>query len=415
MTKTFSKVLIGLFLASAPQAFAQSVTFTYGYSGLPIPIFSDAANIISVANVFVPRAVQIQKVTVQVQISYPNSGDLKLYLYSPQLTRTILLQNDCGVANVDTTFDDAAGSQWKSFCPVEAGRGPFQPDQPLSNFNSDYSSYGTWQLAVVNDQSNSRTGFLNTFNLTITGINETGPVTNAQATVNAASYTGAGTVAPGELISIYGVGLGPVTPLSAPSGTSLPLTLGGAQVSFNGVLAPIAYASQFRIDVQAPFSLSPGTNATVQVSNQSISGSPFQLNVVDTVPGVYTAGSAGLGYLSAVNQDGSLNGPQGLVTKPAPKGSYVTLYASGLGAINPPLKEGTVPPTTGVVSKVTGPTSVLIGGVQTTILFAGAAPGLPGVYQVNIQIPAGAASGSQEFVFYQNGKASQKGAYIAIQ
>lgn len=415
MTTKLRKIAVGFFLLATSQAFAQSVTFTYGYSGLPVPIFTDAANIISIANVFVPRAIQIQKVTVQVQISYPNSGDLKLYLYSPQLTRTILLQNDCGVANIDTTFDDSASSQWKAFCPVEAGRGPFQPDQPLSNFNSDFSSYGTWQLAVVNDQSDSRTGWLNTFALTFTGVSETGPVTTAQAAVNAASYTGGGTVAPGELVSIYGVGLGPVTPVSAPSGIALPVTLGGTQVMFNGALVPIAYSSQFRTDVQVPFGLAPGTNAAVQVSNNSVQGSTVQLSVVDTVPGVYTVGGAGLGYLSAINQDGSLNGPQGVVTKPAPKGSYVTLYASGLGAISPTLKEGTVPPTTGVVSKVTGPTSVLIGGVPATVSFAGAAPGLPGIYQVNIQIPAGAASGAQEFVLYQNGKSSQKGAFIAIQ
>jgi uncharacterized protein (TIGR03437 family) len=411
MTQRLRNIVIGCFLAATPQAFAQSLTFTYGYSGLPVPIFSDAANIISVANVFVPRAIQIQKVTVQVQIQYPNSGDLKLYLYSPQLTRTILLQNDCSVANIDTTFDDAAPSQWKTFCPVEGGRGPFQPDQPLSNFNGDLSSYGTWQLAVINDQSDSRTGWLNTFALTFTGVNETGPVTTSQATVNAASLTGGGTVAPGELVSIYGVGLGPATPVSAPSGAPLPVTLGGTQVSFNGTLAPIAYSSPFRVDVQVPFGVTPGSTVPIQISNNSVPGTTVQLSVVDAVPGVYTVGAAGLGHISAINQDGSITS----ALKPAPKGSYVTLYASGLGAITPQLATGAVPPTTGVLSKVNGPTSVLIGGVAASVQFAGAAPGLPGVYQVNIQIPAGAASGSQEFVLYQNGKSSQKGAFITIQ
>jgi subtilisin-like proprotein convertase family protein len=72
---------------------------------------------------FVPVALKMTKVTVQLQVQYPKSGDLKVFLYSPEGTRTILLEHDCSVQNVDTTFDDAAPSSWKDFCPVEAGRG----------------------------------------------------------------------------------------------------------------------------------------------------------------------------------------------------------------------------------------------------------------------------------------------------
>ena len=42
---------------------------------------------------------------------------------------------------------------------MEAGRGPFRPDQPLSNFNGDDSSFGVWRLAVENNASNSRSGW----------------------------------------------------------------------------------------------------------------------------------------------------------------------------------------------------------------------------------------------------------------
>src|SRR4051812_46903498 len=143
-----------LALLAVWPVFAQT-TVTYSYNGLPLPIFGDAADATSLANVFVPRTIKITKVTAQVQIQYPNSGDLKLYLFSPSGTRTILLEHDCGVANIDTTFDDSAPSQWKDFCPSEAGRGPFRADQPLSNFNSNDSSFGTWVLAVENDESDS--------------------------------------------------------------------------------------------------------------------------------------------------------------------------------------------------------------------------------------------------------------------
>src|ERR1700756_3693809 len=96
-----------LALAGLP-AFAQPVTLTYSYNGLPLPILTDAAETITVASVYVPRSLKTTKVTAQVQIQYPNSGDLKVYLFSPLGTRTILLEHDCSVVNVDTTFDDPA-------------------------------------------------------------------------------------------------------------------------------------------------------------------------------------------------------------------------------------------------------------------------------------------------------------------
>src|SRR4051812_21127064 len=134
----------------------QSVTATYSYNGLPLSILPDGADVITLATITFPRALKTTKVTAQVQLQYPNSGDLKVYLFSPEGTRTILLEHDCNVANVDTTFDDSAPSAWRDFCPTEAGRGPFRSDQPLSNFNSDGSSFGVWTLAVENDQSDSR-------------------------------------------------------------------------------------------------------------------------------------------------------------------------------------------------------------------------------------------------------------------
>jgi hypothetical protein len=157
MSKAKTGVFVWLFVPAVVLS-QQSVTVTYDYNGLPLPILPDSADVITLATVTVPRALKTTKVTAKVQLQYPNSGDLNVYLFSPEGTRTILLEHDCSVANVDTTFDDAAPSLWRDFCPVEAGRGPFRPDQPLSNFNSDNSAFGVWTLAVENNQSDSRSG-----------------------------------------------------------------------------------------------------------------------------------------------------------------------------------------------------------------------------------------------------------------
>ena len=397
---------IWLMLIACPL-FAQT-TATYSYNGLPLPIPGDASNTITVANIFVPRSLKMTKVTAQVQIQYPNSGDLKLYLFSPSGTRTILLSHDCSVANVDTTFDDSAPSSWKDFCPVEAGRGPFRPDEPLSNFNNDDSSFGAWQLAVQNDVSDSRSGYLTAVSLTITGTPLNPPAIRSTTVANAANIRNSGSIAPGELVSVYGLALGPQEGMSASSG-NLPTSLGGSSVTINGTAVPIAYASQYRIDIQVPFALTAGSTAMIQVTSNSLTSAAVPVSVVSVAPAVFTRSVDGVGQAMAVNADRSQNS----ATSPAAKGSTISLYATGLGVASPAVPAGTVPPNT-PLSTVTGVTAA-IGGLPATVQFAGLAPGLPGLYQLNIQVPPVALSGAETLVISVSGQSSQPGAVIQIQ
>src|SRR5262245_1866670 len=91
----------------APQAFPQSQTYTYSYSGVPQPIYPDDWNTAAVVTVLVPRSIAITKVTAAVQVQFSGVGDLNVYMFSPQGTRTKLLERNCGnLVNIDTTFDD---------------------------------------------------------------------------------------------------------------------------------------------------------------------------------------------------------------------------------------------------------------------------------------------------------------------
>jgi len=413
MSRLNTAIIAGAMLFTGFTAFAQPVTVTYSYNGLPLPILPDSADVITVAQITVLRALTISKVTVQLQILYPNTGDLKVYLYSPQGTRTILTDHDCSVANIDTTFDDSASSTWKSFCPAEAGRGPFQADQPLGNFNSDTSSYGIWRLAVENDSSDSRSGWINQISLTITGNVQLAPTVSAGTIVNTASLSSPGIVAPGELITIFGAGVGPSTPVTAPSG-ALPTTLGGTTVTINGAPAPIAYTSALITNIQVPTTVTPGSTANLQVIVNGLGGAIVPLSVVGAVPGIYTATATigGAGAIKAVNQDGSLNSK----LKPAARGSVISLYVNGLGAVSPAVPAGAVSPGS-PLSTVTGGVGAFIGGVPAMVTFSGLAPGLVGVYQVNVQIPMTAPSGTPELQIFSNSTSasSQAGATIQVQ
>jgi uncharacterized protein (TIGR03437 family) len=387
---------------------AQSVTNTYTYNGVALPIFRDSADIISIAYVFVPKGILITKVTVNVEIDYPRPGDLNVFLYSPILTRTRLLERDCGsqgsVANV--TFDDAAPTKFSDACPSTPGS--FRGDEPFSNFNGQVA-LGTWSLAVENNGSNDFIGFLRGVTLVITGNVITGqPVTGPDAVVNGASLQ-SGAVAPGEMINIQGLNLGPTPAVMAPAG-DLPPTLGGAQVTFDGAPAAISYASSAVLTVQVPFSVQPGKQTEMRVMFQNTSSDPVMLDVLNVAPGVYTQSANGRGAVTAVNPDGSLNS----LLHPVPKGQFVTIYAAGLGTVTPALPTGKVPPVS-PLSTTVFPVTAAVDGLNALVSFAGAAPGFPGLYQINLQIPAGAASGARSLVLFSEGVESQFGVTIFVQ
>jgi hypothetical protein len=102
-----------------------------------LPIYPDDWNTVAVTSMFVGRSVQISKVTASVQVQFSGVGDLNVFMWSPEGTRTKLLERNCGsLVNIDTTFDDSASSKYADFCPVEAGRGPFRGNEPLANWNN---------------------------------------------------------------------------------------------------------------------------------------------------------------------------------------------------------------------------------------------------------------------------------------
>jgi uncharacterized protein (TIGR03437 family) len=408
------KVLLML-TALAPVAFAQSVTYTATYSGLPVFIPPNSNNAYAAVRVLMPKSLIIQKVTVTMQVAYPNIIDLNVFVYSPQGTRTKLLEHNCsGLVNIDTTFDDAAPNRFASFCPVEAGRGPFSGNEPLANSNGQ-NSLGYWLLAVQNNKTQN-TGFVNSLSFTITGT-VGGPAAIVPQTIVSTSSFKSGSVSPGELISVYGANLGPSTPVSASGSGDLPTSLGGTTVTFDGTAVPLYYVANNEVSIQTPVTLNPGATTKIQVTSTYGASSTVTLPVVPARPGIFTIESMGGGQASAVNQDGSING-NGTVTangsdKPAPAGSVISIYASGLGPVNPVIPAGTPAPSN-PLSVVTLSFSATIAGLPATVTYAGAAPTLVGGYQVNVQIPDTAPAGQDLIVLSSGSNFSQDAVFITV-
>ena len=228
------------------------------------------------------------------------------------------------------------------------------------------------------------------------------PALNAGGIVNAASSAQGEPLAPGSIISIYGVNLG-ATPAGAP-GVPLPFSLGNATLIIGGQEAPLFFTSERQINAQLPFDLpvNSRTQAVVRVervgeSSRAISV-PETITIAATRPAIFTTNQQGTGQGAVLiaNTD-IMAAPTGSVpgrtARPAARGGFISIFCTGLGATNPMVAAGQAAGSSPLSESLIKPV-VLIGGVAADVLFAGLAPGFAGLYQVNVAIPQGVQPGS---------------------
>jgi uncharacterized protein (TIGR03437 family) len=98
-------------------------------------------------------------------------------------------------------------------------------------------------------------------------------------------------------------------------------------------------------------------------------------------------------------------------TAPAAPGETVFIYGTGCGPTNPALIPGLVP--TEAASLVRLPV-VTIGGAGATVISAGILPGVAGVYQIAVQVPANTPDGDQQVVV-QVGTANSAATLMTVQ
>lgn len=192
-------------------------------------------------------------------------------------------------------------------------------------------------------------------------------------------------IANGEFISIYGTGLASGTALA--SSLPIPTKLNGVQVTINGVSAPVDYVSPGQLNVIVP-SQDPYSLAQIQVINNSGSSNVVTVPLNPASPGIYANPSGGV-YAAAIDSNsGQLVTP----STPAQPGDILEVFATGLGTVYPPVTDGTAPPDS-PLSYTDSMIAADVDGVSATVSFAGLAPGLAGLYQINVQIPSTTTAG----------------------
>jgi len=210
--------------------------------------------------------------------------------------------------------------------------------------------------------------------------------------VNAASFAKDQAVTAGSLVSIFGTSL--ASGLALADSIPLSTALGDVQsVTFNNIPAPLIFVSDTQINAQLPWEVAGSAAASVVVNRGSGSSAAAAVPIGAFSPGIFSV-QFGVGQAIAFFSDGTLAAPvgsiPGLATRPAKAGDTVVIFATGLGAVDPPAQTGRQP---GTLTKTTTTPVVLIGGVQAHVDFSGLSPQFPGVNQINVVVPQGITPG----------------------
>jgi uncharacterized protein (TIGR03437 family) len=234
------------------------------------------------------------------------------------------------------------------------------------------------------------------------------------AVVNAASYLFPGLVAPGTMVSIFGSGL--ADGQSNVFSTPFPSVLQGAKFTVRGVSMPLFYASDGQVNGIIPLGLNPNERDQLVVVRDTTLSAPVDVLVADVDPGIFATNQQGTGQGAIlVGGTSQVAGPAGSVqgAGPATVGQYLSIFLSGLGTVSNPPADGS--PATGGSSTTPSTPTVTIGGVPATVSYSGLAPGEVGLYQVNVQVPAGVPTGNAVPVVVTLGNGVSNTVTIALQ
>lgn len=237
-----------------------------------------------------------------------------------------------------------------------------------------------------------------------------------QSVVNGASLA-SGPISPGEVIVIFGSGLGPANGVSYQLGANgfVPTVVGGTSLQINGALAPILYASATQITAVVPFGVT-GSSAQITAIYQGQSSNTATVNVAAVTPAIFTANSTGSGQAAAFNPGGAAR-IMNDAGHPANAGDVVSVYATGLGQTNPPAADGQIggDGQTSAILQAAVPVTATVGGKQATVQLAAVIPGqAAGVMEVNITIPAGLPAGAAALQIQAGGATSQSGVTLSV-
>jgi uncharacterized protein (TIGR03437 family) len=195
-----------------------------------------------------------------------------------------------------------------------------------------------------------------------------------------------GPIAPGEVVVLYGSGLGPdQLVVGQPVSGQYPTQLADTAVLFNGTPGYLVYTSGLQVAAIVPGAVSAASQVQVTLQYRDLVTASVMLPVAAVSLGVFTLDGSGKGQAVATNPDGSIN------SSGRPAAGTITLYVTG------------ITPAFSVEASVGG------SNATADLLEVGS-----GVSQVTVQLPAGIEGSAVPVVLSADGASSQGGVTIAI-
>jgi uncharacterized protein (TIGR03437 family) len=241
--------------------------------------------------------------------------------------------------------------------------------------------------------------------------------------VSATSFGGFAAVAPGSFIEIYGLNLAPDTrgwTKADFTGNQAPTSLDGVEVSIAGQNAFVNYivANPGQVNVQLPSNIPTGPQQ-ITVTNKLGTSAPFNVTVNATEPGLLAPASFQVGgkqYVVAFLSDNvtyvlPAGAIAGLPSRPAKPGETIVMYGNGFGPVTPDIPGGQLVTQN---NQLTLPLEVMFGDKPAQLAYFGLSPGLVGVYQFDVVVPAIPNNDLVPLSFKLGGVAGTQTLYTAV-
>jgi len=382
-TASVSTATGGNWLAIAPASGASgtSVQVTVSSAALAVGAYSGTITItssspgISNSTVTIPVSLLVRSTVPTIAVtpasltfSAPPGGA------APPAQTVSLVNAGASVLNWTATVTTASGGNWLMVTPL-AGAAPSTLTVSIDNSRLGLGRFtGSILLQAIGAAD-----------VTIPVEFTTGtPKIDSNGIVNAAHLAGVG-VSPGGLISIFGSNLSSAA-RPAPPIPYLPDELGGTSVKVGTFKARLLYVSPTQINAQVPVELTDQTTP-VKVSVGGLETDAVTMKVLPYDPGLFTFDGVPAGPAAALKADYTAVSS----ASPAQKGTVIMLFGTGFGPVSPSVGSGQ--PGKDSLNLTVQTPAVLFGDRPGKVLYSGLAPGLVGVYQVNVEVPADAPTG----------------------
>jgi uncharacterized protein (TIGR03437 family) len=240
--------------------------------------------------------------------------------------------------------------------------------------------------------------------------------------ISAGDFGGFPSAAPGSWVEIYGTNLASQTlgwTGADFTGNNAPISLGGVSVMIGGQATFVDYISPYQVDAQIPSNVATGIQQ-VTISNGAVNGAPVDLTINATEPLLLAKASFfvnGNQYVVAQHADGSYVLPTGAIagvnSHPAQPGETIVIYGIGFGPVKQNIPAGQI---ASGETQLTLPLNFMFGQTSAQLAYSGLAPGFVGLYQLNVVVPAVAASDAVPLTFTLGGAAGmQQRLFTAVQ